>query len=439
MKSKPMIHEMTEDLFRSELRSILNLRHELCLLSEQIDWASLDQELGKLFPSNKGCPAIPTRLIMGLFFLKATYQVSDEDLPRRWVENPYWQYFCGEQYLKHELPIHPTSLSKWRKRLKGQDLERLLLETIKVGLTTKTIKKSELKQTIADTTVQEKAITYPTDGKLYQHARELLVKEAKAQGLSLKQSYVHLGKKAAFQASRYIRARQMKRAKRELKKLKTYLGRVSRDIERQLKEAPNVKPHFKDLLLKTKQLLEQKRDSKNKLYSLHAPEVECISKGKAHKRYEFGVKVSVVTPLKKSFVIGVQSLPGNPYDGHTLKSALDQVERLIGKRPQACFVDLGYRGNQETETTVYAGHKKRGVTRTLQLAMKRRSSVEPLIGHMKSEGHLGRNYLKGQQGDVLNAFMSAIGFNLRQILNVLWLFWLYFLRLFFNQSEFLTS
>ena len=360
-------------------------------------------------------------------------------MPKRWVENPYWQYFCGEQYLRHEFPIHPTSMSQWRKRLREKDLERLLVETIQVGLTTKTIKKRELAQTIADTTVQEKAITYPTDGKLYQHARELLIKEAKAQGLSIKQSYVHLGKKAAFQASRYIRARQMKRAKRELKKLKTYLGRVSRDIERQLKKAPNLKPHFRDLLLKTNQVLQQEQHSKNKLYSLHAPEVECIAKGKAHKKYEFGVKVGVVTPLKKSFVIGVQSLSGNPYDGHTLKNALDQVTRLIGKRPKECFVDLGYRGNQETETTVYAGHKKRGITRTLKLAMKRRSSIEPLIGHMKSEGHLGRNYLKGQHGDVLNAFMSAIGFNLRQILNVLRLFWLYFLYLFFDRSEFFIS
>ena len=134
MKAKPKIHDRTPDMFRSELTSILDLRHELCLLAEQINWDYLDEEFGKLFPSTKGCPAIPTRLIAGLFFLKATYKTSDEDMPKRWVENPYWQYFCGEQYMQHKFPIDPSSLSKWRKRLKEVDLEKLLAETINVGL-----------------------------------------------------------------------------------------------------------------------------------------------------------------------------------------------------------------------------------------------------------------------------------------------------------------
>ena len=166
MKAKPIVHDKTPDMFRSELTSILNLRHELCFLAEQINWKNLDEEFGKLFPSPRGCPAIPTRLIVGLFFLKATHKVSDENIPNRWIENPYWQYFCGEQYMQHKFPIDPSSLSKWRKRLKEVDLEKLLAETINVGLKTGTIKERDLGRAIVDTTVQEKAIAFPTDSRL---------------------------------------------------------------------------------------------------------------------------------------------------------------------------------------------------------------------------------------------------------------------------------
>jgi len=440
MKAKPIIQDPTADLFRSELNSILNLRHELCLLAKQISWEYLDEEFGKLFPSPVGCPAIPTRLIVGLFFLKAMYKTSDEDIPKRWVENPYWQYFCGEQYMQHKFPIDPSSLSKWRKRLKEVDLEKLLAETINVGLKTKTIKKKDLDRAIVDTTVQEKAVAFPTDSRLYHRARVLLVKLAKNNGIKLKQTYVRLGKQALFKGSNYGRARQMKRARKQTKKLKVYLGRVYRDLLRQLESQPELKNDFAELLERTEKLLNQKRNSKNKLYSMHAPEVECIGKGKAHKHYEFGVKASIACTHKNNFIIGANSLPGNPYDGHTLKGALDQVERITDVRPGDTYVDLGYRGHEEKESNVHIAKQKQNKhNRTLRKAMKRRSAIEPIIGHAKSEGHLGRNYLKGSDGDRFNVFMSAMGFNLRQILRKLRIFWLYFLSSLFGQIELLVN
>lgn len=440
MKAKPIIHDQTPDLFRSELTSILDLQHELCLLAEQINWEYLDEEFGKLFPSSVGCPAIPTRLIVGLFFLKATYKTSDEDIPKRWIENPYWQYFCGEQYMQHEFPIDPSSLSKWRKRLKEVDPEKLLAETINVGLKTKTIKKKDLEKAIVDTTVQEKAVAFPTDSRLYHRARVLLVALAKKNGIKLKQTYVRVGKKALFMGSNYGRARQFKRAKKQTKKLKVYLGRVYRDLLRQLETQSELKNEFAELLARTGKLLKQERKSKNKLYSMHAPEVECIGKGKAHKRYEFGVKASIACTHKNNFIIGANSLPENPFDGHTLKGALDQVEKLTGIRPKETYVDLGYRGHKETESKVYIAKQKQNKKNpALRKAMKRRSAIEPIIGHTKSEGHLGRNHLKGSDGDRFNAVMSAIGFNLRQILRKLRLFLLYFFSSLFGKIQLLAN
>ncbi len=430
MKAQPIKHDSTPDLFRSQLTSIMNPDHELCHLSKLINWNNLDEKFGLLFESPHGTRATPTRLIVGLFYLKAIYHVSDEDLVQRWMENPYWQYFCGEQYWQHELPIDRTTLSKWRKRLKESDIEALLAETISVGLETDVIKKKDLKTVIADTTVQEKAIAYPTDSKLHHKARELLVTLSKKHGLTLRQNYVRLSKNALYWANRYGHAKQMKRMKKQARKIKTYLGCVYRDVQRQLDKLPAKRKYFDDLLLRIEKLLNQERKSKKKLYSLHAPEVECIAKGKSHKRYEFGVKVSVVTPHRTNFVIGVKAIPGNPYDGHTLTAALDQVEQLTGERPDTSYVDLGYRGSAEEKAhVILPGTKKNTRTLKMRKAMKRRSAVEPLIGHMKSDHALGRNYLKGSHGDQLNALISGIGYNLRVILKKLRFLFALFLTL----------
>ena len=240
---------------------------------------------------------------------------------------------------------------------------------------------------------------------------------ARKLGITLRQSYLRVGKRALFMHQRYQAARQPGRGKRELKKIKTYLGRVFRDVLRQMPAVDS--PELIELLARIERLLVQRREDSHKLYSMHAPEVECIAKGKAHKKYEFGVKVSVATSTRSNFVLGMRSLPGNPYDGHTLADALDQVTRLTGVRPAECFVDRGYRGHDETDTTVVIAGQKRGMTARLKRLLKRRNAIEPVIGHLKNDGRLDRNYLKGVAGDAMNALLVGAGHNLRLILRKL--------------------
>jgi len=425
MKPKSNKKIPQDDLFRMRLDNMLDLNHELIKLSKLIDWDSLELEWGELFLSNKGAPAIRTRLIAGLHYLKHIHGLSDEAVVKGWVENPYWQYFCGEDYFQHKMPLHPTSMTKWRNRLGEAGSEKLLIETIKTGLKSKTIKPGSLKRVTVDTTVQEKNVAFPTDSKLLNKARENLVKLADKQGIQLRQNYNRIGPQFALMAGRYAHAKQFNRMRKMNKKLKSRLGRVVRDIERQLPDhSDGIQALFDTALSQAKQLIAQEQKSKNKLYSLHAPEVECISKGKAHKPYEFGIKASIAVTNKEGFVIGAQSCPGNPYDGHTLKPQLQQVKKLTSVETEQCFVDRGYRGHGIKDIKVFISGQKRGVTRSIKAALKRRSAVEPEIGHMKNEGRLGRCYLKGAVGDAINVVMVAAGHNLRKILNKLRLLWL---------------
>ncbi len=411
------------DLFRNRLDNMLNHRHELYRLADLIDWSLFDAEFGNLYCPDNGCPAKATRLMVGLQYLKHIYGMSDEAVLRRWVENPYWQYFCGAIYFEHQLPIDPSSMTRFRRRIGESGCELILQATVAAGLKSKTIKPAHLKRITVDTTVQEKAVSFPTDSKLLNRSRVRLVKLCRKHGVRLRQSYARKGPQALFKANRYGHARQFRRMRSRVKKLHIFLGRVVRDIERKIANQAEKQVVFAEELGLAKRLLAQQKQDKNKLYSLHAPEVECISKGKAHKRYEFGVKASIATTNKSNFVVGGMALPGNPYDGHTLTEALEQVRRMTGSVIEEAFVDRGYRGHGETQTTVYVSGQKRGIkTQRLKCSLKRREAIEPVIGHLKSDGLLGRNYLKGIQGDQMNVLLSCAGHNLRLILRRLRIF-----------------
>jgi IS5 family transposase len=410
------------DLYRSRLDQILDQRHELFRLASLINWDSFDQAFGRFYRP-LGRPAKPTRLMVGLSYLQHTFNLSDEAVVQRWIENPYWQWFCGSEYFQHELPCDPSSLTRWRKRLGPEGLETLLAATIQAGLDTGTVRPSSLERISVDTTVQPKAITYPTDAKLYLKALLALVRQAKRHGLELRQSHTRLAKRAAVQVGRYAHARQMRRMRRELKRLKIYLGRVYRDVVRQVADDVELSIRFAPLLDLTERLLGQERTSKNKLYSLHAPEVVCIAKGKAHRPYEFGSKVAVAVTNREGFVLASKALEGNPYDGHTLGTTMDQVVALSGVEPDRIYVDQGYRGHDYVhKERVFIAHQRRGLTPTIKRELRRRSAIEPMIGHMKADGRLGRNHLLGTAGDAMNALLVAAGHNLRLILNWLRLF-----------------
>ena len=424
MKPQPPADSPTDDLFRHRLDNLIDRRHELVRLAALIDWERFDRDWGEAFCEH-GRPAIATRLIAGLHYLKHSYGLSDEQVVHRWAENPYWQYFCGETYFQHELPLNPSSMTRWRKRLGEAGVESLLSATIEAALASKAVKPRELRRVTVDTTVQEKAIAFPTDSKLYNRARERLVRLAKAHAVPLRQSYVRVGPRLLFKNNRYGYARQTRRMRRTTAKLKTVLGRVYRDLERKLVNAPEaVQAAFVEEMELARRLLAQQRHDKRKLYALHAPEVECIAKGKLPKRYEFGVKVSIATTNRSNLVVGARSVPGNPHDGHTLKGALQQVRRLTGQRPERCYVDLGYRGHGVKDTQVFKARQKRGVTRSIRRELKRRNAIEPIIGHMKNDGLLGRNYLKGAEGDAINVILCGAGQNLRLILRQLRISWL---------------
>jgi IS5 family transposase len=426
MKPKKPKQRDHEDLFRSRLDQILDRRHPLYLLANQIDWSVFDKKFGSLY-AEKGRPAKATRLMVGLHYLKHAFDESDESVVARLLENPYWQYFCGFEYFIHRLPLDPSSMTRWRKRIGPKEMELLLSETLESAKRGGQLTEQHMERVNVDTTVQEKAIAYPTDARLYHKARVLLVRAARKRGIALRQSYLRLGKRALIMSGRYAHARQMKRARREQKKLKNYLGRVYRNI---LRNCPEPDAELRELLQMAKRLLTQQRHDKNKLYSLHAPEVECIAKGKAHKKYEFGCKVSVVTTSRDNWVVGIEALHNNPFDGHTLKGALKQVSRLVGWKPQNAYCDKGYQGNpkQIGDTAIHLASRRKSSMKPSEWRwFRRRSAIEPVIGHMKGDHRMDRNYLKGTDGDKMNAILAACGFNLRKLLRAF--FWLLFKEL----------
>jgi len=425
------------DLFRNRLDQIINMKHELILLAQRIDWSYFDKEFGTFYVEKKGRPGKPIRLMVGLHYLKQAFDESDESVLYCFLQSPYWQYFCGYEHFQKELPIDPSSLTRFRKRLGPEGIEHLLKELLSTAKRTGQLKKSHLNKVNVDTTVQEKAITFPTDAKLYFRMRTLLVKAAGERGIILRQNYNKVAKKSLSRQSGYARARQFRRARKMTRQLKTYLGRVHRDIERKTVGPDN---ELQQLLGLSSRLQAQQKESKNKIYSLHAPEVECISKGKAHKRYEFGCKVGLVTSSRDNWVLGIQAFHGNPYDGHTLKGSLKQVKKLTGWNAKEVYVDLGYRGHGikgDTKVHIVNFRTMAKKVRSVKRWFKRRAAIEPVIAHLKQDNGMQRNHLHGEEGDKINALLSACGFNMRKLLKVfLWPKWIW---LFFqnkrNESE----
>lgn len=415
-------HPATRELFLQPLSELINLQHSLVRLAELIDWQVFEAEWAGYFPSRTGRPASAPRLIAGLLYLQHTFACSDEMLIRTWVENPYWQYFCGETYFQHKPPIDPSSLTRWRQRIGKEGVERLLAETIAAAHRGKVIKERSLDRVIVDTTVMEKAVAYPTDSRLLERARQHLVRVSGILGIKLRQNYNREAPRLAAQVARYAHAKQYRRMNATLKSLRTLVGRVWRDIARKWDRTMPHNEQAERILGRVKRLLAQKPKDHNKLYSMHAPEVECIGKGKARQAYEFGVKVTVATTHREGLVVGMHSLPGNPYDGHTLPEAIAQVRALTGHQPKSVFVDRGYRGVSVAGVAVWRSGQKRGVTAAIKRAIHRRSAIEPAIGHMKNEGKLRRNWLKGTLGDALHAVLCGAGHNLRLILRAIRLF-----------------
>ena len=419
---RPKQHETTgsADLFRARLDQIINMKHELVQLAGKIDWDWIDGEIAPLY-SDQGRPGVETRFVIGLLLLKHIYGLSDEGVCERWVHDPYFQYFTGEEFFQHEFPHERSDLSHWRKRL-GDKLELLLAESLRVAHASGALRTKDLARVTIDTTVQPKNVTFPTDAKLLHAAIKGLNRMARKHGVRLRQSYLRIAKQAAMMAGRYAHAKQFNRHRRQLRILRTRLGRIIRDIRRKITGQPALEEAFQWPLARASQIRSQQQRQRGwKLYSFHAPEVECIGKGKASAPYEFGVKASIVTTNARApggqFVLHAKTLPDNPYDGHTLRAAIEGTERLTGREIERAYVDKGYRGHDASNPRrVFISGQKRGVFGAIKRELRRRSAIEPVIGHMKAEGHLGRCYLKGTAGDAANAILTAVGHNFRLVL-----------------------
>jgi IS5 family transposase len=431
MRPKERRDSGQNDFFRSRLDQIVDMGHPLARLAVTIDWRFLEERFGAVYTDKPGQPPLPTRLMAGLSILKHTHDLSDEEICARWIENPYYQLFCGEEFFRHTLPFDRSSLTRWRQRMGEKKLVALIQESLSAATRTGAAKPSDFSKVIVDTTVQPKAVAFPTDAKLMHRARERLVRLARKHGVSLRQSYARVGKRALMAYQRYAHAKQFKRANRALRSVRTYLGRVFRDIVRKTRGDANLRTVFAEPLSLAFRVRHQRRNQRGrKVYSLHAPEVECIGKGKAHRPYEFGVKVSVATTVNRSkggqFITHVKALPGNPYDGHTLETVIPEMESQIGAHLARIVADRGYRGHNappDHKLKVYISQQKRGVTETIKRDLRRRSAVEPVIGHAKNEHRMGRNFLKGTHGDAANAVLAAAGYNFRRLLAWLAALW----------------
>lgn len=427
------INNSQDDLFLARLSDQLNPRHEMMVLEKMVNWDELAQEFADCYSAENfkgGCPPKPIRLMVGLLLLQHIHSLSDELVVERWVENPYWQYFCGYDVLQWKMPIDPSSLTRFRGRVGEERMSKILSLTVELAVKSKFVEAKELKKVIVDTTVMPKNIEFPTDSKLYDKARIRLVKLCAKHNVPLRQNYNQVCKKLNRKLGGYLHAKQMKRAKREIKSLKTILGRVVRDVSRKTQSKtyiasnPQIAAIFRSELELASRLLNQQVKDKNKLYALHEPDVVCIAKGKSRQPYEFGSKVSLVMTHKKSLITSALAIEGNPYDGHTLRLALEDAQNISNTKIKDAFVDKGYKGHGIDEEVdkirVFISgqrtYNKKKITKTIKKHLKRRQAIEPIIGHMKNDGKLNLCRLKGMIGDKINAVLAACSHNLRMIL-----------------------
>jgi IS5 family transposase len=420
MRPKPPRKPPAEDMFRSRLDAILDDRHELVRLAKLIDWDRFDAVFGALFVELRGRPGLPTRLMAGLHLLQHAKGLSDEGVCAAWLENLYFQYFCGETYFQHRLPLDRSSMTRWRGRISKEKLELLLAETLAAAGRAGAVDPARFERVTIDSTAQTKAIAHPTDSGLLLRAVEWLNRFARQNALSLRQSFVRLAVRARREVSRLIHTRGHKQALREVRRMRTYVGRLLRDIVRKIAGQPDLEAAFAPIAEPIGRLLAQKSDDSHKIYALHAPEVECVAKGKARTRYEFGVKASFAVINAKAkggqFVVGAGACAGLPYDGRTLKDQIAQVERLTGVTVKRAYVDKGYRGHGVSAPAIYISGTRGLNSPTLKRELRRRSAIEPVIGHMKADGKLERHWLKGAKGDTANVILVAAGHNIRLLL-----------------------
>lgn len=400
--------------------STLSHKHPLFILANRINWPLFERAFEDLYCKDNGRPAKPIRLMVGLLILKHLRNISDESVVEQWSENNYYQYFCGETSFVCAVPCEASELVHFRKRIGEQGIELILQESIRING-----KDKDDDHVSLDTTVQEKNITFPTDAKLHKKIIKKCSQIAEREQIAVRQTYTRTLKKLSRDQRFRTHPKNKAKARKADRKIKTIAGRLVRELERKL-------PHsmYQSDLDLFKRVLGQKRTDKDKIYSLHEPDTCCISKGKEHKKYEFGNKASIVRTTT-GVIVGAMGFR-NPYDGHTLEPALQQVKRMLGRLPKSATVDRGYRGVSKVEETQILLPKppskgqSRYMTNKLRKAHCKRAAIEPIISHVKHDHRMERNFYKGIVGDNINIMLAAAAFNFKRMLNKwkssLWLF-----------------
>jgi len=415
MKSNSPNQSQSTFLYQG-LKEILNPKEPLYQLSDKMPWGEMEKEFEKYYV-NFGRPAKPIRLMVSLLLLKQIYNLGDETVVESWVQNPYWQYFSGYTMFQWKFPIEPTDLVHFRKRIGKKGIEKIFKISIDLHG-----KKSKENEVVIDTTVQEKNITYPTDVKLHKKIIDKCVKLALEEDVELRQSYRRISKQLVIDQRGNRSKKGKTKARKSAKKLKTIAGRLTRELRRKLTK--ELLQRYEEEIKLFEKVLSQQKGDNNKIYSLHEPKVYCMSKGKAHKRFEFGSKVSIVLTKDSGIAVGAYNFEENIYDGHTLPEVLEQIKRLTEKEPKVAIVDRGYRGESKVGNTEILRPKRPEKKATpyektkARKRFRRRAAIEPVIGHLKQDFRLSRNFLKGTQGDMVNVLLAAAAYNLTKWMRI---------------------
>lgn len=401
--------------FFSSFADTLNHKHSLFVLAGKINWQKFEEAFSPLYCSNNGRPAKPIRMMVGLILLKHLRNISDESVVEQWAENSYYQYFCGETIFVPAVPCEASELVHFRKRIGEQGMQLIFEESIRIN--GDDAKEDKIK---VDTTVQEKNITFPTDTKLHKKIIAKCQTISEKEELPVRQSYTRTLKKLGIDQRFRNHPKNNGKARKADKKVKTIAGRLVRETERNL---PPQSVYQNDLNLFRK-VLSQKRTDKNKIYSLHEPDVKCIGKGKEHKKYEFGNKVSISVTENTGVIVGVLSYEDNIYDGHTLPDVIEQYKTIFNKPPKEITTDRGYRGQTQIGETIINIPKpfndkilNKYQQAKLRKQFRRRAAIEPVIGHLKSDYRVARNFYKGIKGDAINILLAAAAFNFKRMMN----------------------
>ncbi|WP_329905467.1 IS5 family transposase [Porphyromonas pogonae] len=408
--------QTVQSLF-SSLDDLLNQQHPLYKLSHKIDWKRFEEAFSSLYCPDNGRPGKPIRLMCGLLILKHLRNISDESVVEQWSENAYFQYFCGMQEFTPSFPCNASELVHFRKRIGERGIELILAESIRVNDDKN--EKDHHDTAFIDSTVQEKNVTYPTDAKLHKKIVGKVLKIVRALNLPIRQSYTFVLKRIYRDQRFRNHPKNRKKALKADKRLRTIAGRLVRELKRNLGN----NREYDKLISLFERILSQRRNSTQKIYSIHEPDVQCISKGKEHKKYEFGNKVSIIRSMT-GVILGASSFR-NEYDGHTIEQSLDQVKRLTGERIKKLAGDRGYRGKKEINgTQILIPDTPKAKDSYYQRKKKhrlfcKRAGIEPTIGHLKSDYRLGRNFYKGLFGDAINVMLAAAAYNFKRAMKLL--------------------